>query len=197
MEVLREASLNEAIWAHLAGDQLVKKHLPITHPLVSTPDFADHEANDARSAALQTHRASSHALLCAGTKLEWVVLKPADLLCCSTPWGPTFYEAARNYERLHNGALEKWGDKDAGDAGRVNEMREQLGDLRPASEFDASMLFDADALNYSFSRTIWRPAPSEPGCWQVIDGTHRMLAVAWAVAGTGAVFPYLRAIRVS
>lgn len=201
MKTIRTASLDEAIWAHLAGDHAVKKHLPPTEPLVAAPDFSSEADNAARSAELKRHRSAGHSILSDAARLEWVELEPADLLCCWTPWGPALYEGARGYELLLQRRIAHWGPppnprKDPEDAERVNRMRETVRVLPDASSFNEQLLFDVRALEYSFSRTVWRRHPTNPG-WQLVDGTHRMLAVAWSISGTGVQFPYLRAIVAS
>ncbi len=193
MKTLHSGTIHQAVWTHLYDDHAVRKQFRITDPLLAEPGFENGKENDARDIALKKHRPFGHRLLHEKTSFEWVQLEPSDFLTAWTVWGASFSEVALAYQLLDIGAISTWRDKDARDAARVKTMRKSVAAVPQAGSFDQALLFDGSELSYSFSRTIWA---DQDGRMTVIDGTHRTLAVTWALLCEGLPFPYLQAMLV-
>ena len=178
---------------HLYGDHKVRKHLPSTDPLLATPNLQNPEQNTEREGVLKECRGPQHQRLCEASSFEWVQLEPTDFLSAQTAWGPSFCNAALGYQLVETGALSTWQGKGPSDVAYVKRLKATLADLPDQDSFSEAALFDGPQERYSFSRTIWVP---KEHAFEVLDGTHRMLAVTWALASDGLGFPYLEAMLV-
>lgn len=178
---------NVVIWGILKGDHAcgaVRKML--NSQLLLSPDFESRQENGVRLGALRAvddRRPFADAICRASFQVKRVESADLDEAITVFSGNPKLgqhvadadaaYREDRdlNAEQTH-GVVRAWRTQ------RVPPVA-SLPDIDPQSD---EWLYDATS-RYDYHRSLWFPL--ETGNYQIVDGTHRMIGVAWYLLSTG------------